>query len=120
MGHGKIDVSPEWLRVEVRQVWAVDIKNETFQIKLAVWFRWLSPEQDPEHESMKEGFDQLDVDWEPEWFPMVFVQRSVADNPPEWQRNFHCELDSMGQVWVYGRYLGVFKIAEQYDLAAFP
>lgn len=106
------------LVVQVMYVWDVDIKGESFKVRLDVSMRWLSQEQDPDEETIAQGFN-MHNHWEPRWFPVVSVLHCVSEVMP-WDRHFCAVTDKKKRIWVHATYHGAFELTEHYQLQAFP
>lgn len=68
--------------------------------------------------ALRDGADQLDADWEPEWTPHLGIWGTVEQFFE--QRSFWAATDEAGAVWLYGRLRLAARIVERYDLEFFP
>ena len=63
-------------RMTILHVWDVDMRSEMFCASIAVECRWRCPDGECES-ALRDGADQLDADWEPEWTPHLGIWGTV-------------------------------------------
>ena len=101
----------------ILHVWDVDMRSEMYCASIAVECRWRCPDGECES-ALRDGADQLDADWEPEWTPHLGIWGTVEQFFE--QRSFWAATDEAGAVWLYGRLRLAARIVERYDLEFFP
>ena len=83
---------------------------------------------------MREGFDSLDVDWEPEWWPRFRITHMIGQIV-DWERSFCAAAmlpgygraqgtgargNTDGTIWIRGVYRASVTVSEGFDLHDFP
>ena len=104
-------------RMTILHVWDVDMRSEMYCASIAVECRWRCPDGECES-ALRDGADQLDADWEPEWTPHLGIWGTVEQYFE--RRTFWAATDEAGAVWLYGLLRLAARMVERYDLEIFP
>mmetsp|Transcript_23363 Transcript_23363/g.42612 ORF Transcript_23363/g.42612 Transcript_23363/m.42612 type:complete len:524 (+) Transcript_23363:67-1638(+) len=104
-------------KLEILHVWGVDLKTESFCVEIRVHCEWKCPDEDKEG-ALKQVGDALDVDWEPEWYPLLSVRSTMGilyEAP-----NKHLAYKKGEQVIIEGTYRWACQVHDNFDLHDYP
>jgi len=104
--------------IRIKNLIDIDTMNETFKINLMVEQEWIAPSTESE-ETLAEGLDRMDVDWEPEWHPSFEFKGTGHDKLNAVEEFYSIQLDD-GTFAVHQITDMTLEIVERMDLEEFP